>query len=316
MSHKKTCDINNAESKLSFSPHKCLGISGESILKEENFGYFHKDPLFALRVLNYCLFVYTFTLSVVLLYVSLNVTIPFLNGNSTGLKYLAWHLFFSVMLNWTLVLRNSSEYVDSSNEKNIETYVHCQRYCNMCHQWIPIRGHHCVLCNKCILKRDHHCYFTGKCIGFQNQRYFVVFCFYVAASCGTGWYFLMLYLNSNFKTFWSEDNYHYLLPLTFIEWSFSIGGIQIFDLFLLTVAWWSLPTFVTAFLYFLQQMFVIVRGQTIYEYTHSIHTYRIGYQKHLQSVFGSYWIVNFVFPMFFIQQEGDGLNWFSQTKEI
>ncbi|XP_014679333.1 PREDICTED: palmitoyltransferase ZDHHC22-like [Priapulus caudatus] len=297
-----------------WTSNACLGVAKERLIMENvNPGYFSTDPYFPIKVLNYSLVVYTATLTVLLLYVSLSVTIPFASGEYSFLQYLAWYLFFSVLLNWMLILKNSS--VFTSNQF-VKTSEEGDKYCDICKHWIPPRGHHCVLCMKCILRRDHHCYFTGTCIGFRNQRYFVVFCFDVSVSCGLGWYFLMLYLDSNFKTFWSEDNYHYLLPLTFVEWLLRWGGIQAFDLFLLTLAWWSFATFVTALVYFSQQMFVIVRGQTSYEYSRDVHTYRTVLCKHLKSVFGPFWVINFAFPLFFIQQEGNGISYVANLKEV
>jgi len=60
------------------------------------------------------------------------------------------------------------------------------RTCPVCLLMAPPRSHHCKICNCCVLKRDHHCFFTASCIGFNNQRYFVVFTFYTSVSCAVG----------------------------------------------------------------------------------------------------------------------------------
>ncbi|CAD8153153.1 unnamed protein product [Paramecium pentaurelia] len=54
-----------------------------------------------------------------------------------------------------------------------------QNICNKCNSWKPPRAHHCRRCNKCIFKMDHHCEWTNNCIGALNQKYFVLFLFYV-----------------------------------------------------------------------------------------------------------------------------------------
>jgi len=55
--------------------------------------------------------------------------------------------------------------------------------CPVCLLMAPPRSHHCKICNCCVLKHDHHCFFTASCVGFNNQRYFVVFIFYTSVSC-------------------------------------------------------------------------------------------------------------------------------------
>lgn len=272
------------------------------------------NPQLFVKILNWSLVIYTASLTIVLLYVSLFYTLPFAAGGSFFLKCTAWHIFFSVIWNWAFAVCRTSEYRPS---QFCEDFIpHREKYCDYCQHWIPKRCHHCSLCEKCILKRDHHCFFTGLCIGFYNQRYFVVFCFYVALGTGLGFAYLMIYLNNNFKVFWSGDNYHYLLPLTSIEWLLGWGDISGFHLFLLLAAWWSLATTVTAVLYFFQQMYLIVRGQTTFEYSRDIHAFRSSWRQHLRSVFGPLWFLNFVFPMVCFKQEGNGVEWETYFKSL
>ncbi|CAD8146057.1 unnamed protein product [Paramecium octaurelia] len=53
------------------------------------------------------------------------------------------------------------------------------RICKKCNAWKPPRAHHCKRCNKCIFKMDHHCEWENNCIGALNQKYFVLFLFYL-----------------------------------------------------------------------------------------------------------------------------------------
>ena len=79
--------------------------------------------------------------------------------------------------------------MDASNSK-LGSYDYV---CRKCQALKPLRAHHCKICQKCILKMDHHCpyvhqYFqslmygdrwVNNCIGARNQKYFLLFLFYV-----------------------------------------------------------------------------------------------------------------------------------------
>jgi len=56
-------------------------------------------------------------------------------------------------------------------------------FCDICKTWRPPRCHHCRTCNKCVAHFDHHCWFTSNCVGWNNFRYFMMFCYFMYISC-------------------------------------------------------------------------------------------------------------------------------------
>ncbi|KAL9938603.1 hypothetical protein V8E36_002322 [Tilletia maclaganii] len=49
----------------------------------------------------------------------------------------------------------------------------------------PERSHHCSVCKTCVVKYDHHCPWINACVGLGNERYFVLFLFWLSVGCAT-----------------------------------------------------------------------------------------------------------------------------------
>lgn len=77
--------------------------------------------------------------------------------------------------NWT-----SPTPMSQSLPQNNQIFIPNVYKCAVCIAIKPDRAHHCSVCKRCIRKMDHHCPWVNNCVGERNQKYFVLFTFYVA----------------------------------------------------------------------------------------------------------------------------------------
>lgn len=169
--------------------------------------------------------------------------------------------------------------------------------CLRCNRPRPPRCHHCPICRQCVLKRDHHCYFTGTCVGFRNLRHFAVFLFW--ASIATT--FAMIHAVPYYY-------YHVMNGTMFVDWLFPLAIVRAILGF---IEWQSalfilLTWILVAFLYWATSYLYIVTklirdGKTTFEVEFKMEVTDTRCLKDkLASVFGHYWLLNYIVPLHFI----------------
>ncbi|XP_064597720.1 palmitoyltransferase ZDHHC15B-like [Liolophura sinensis] len=207
-----------------------------------------------------------------------------------------------------VVMQNGST-VDQKYERN---HMDCKdglpwSYCDICDIDLPPRAVHCSTCKKCILKRDHHCYLTGVCVGHYNQRYFAMLGFYTMVSCVWGFCLTRVYLIANAWDVFSWIDFFPPYSLYRV-----LSGSLEFHIFIMIHHLWILFLFGFAgFMYFTCQIILIVLNKTLYEFTKK-DRYRstTSVARNFRSVFGDFWLINFIFPAQIIfRQSDDGYHW-------
>lgn len=172
--------------------------------------------------------------------------------------------------------------------------------CLACKQHCPPRAHHCPVCQVCILKRDHHCYFFRTCVGIQNLRYFLPYSFYVGFGSLYCIWQLLSYLNYSYYTveLSASSIFYYTYPGALYSYLWSGEGNINFDKFVcLTVVYGCFMTGFGSSFYFFSELFLLARGQTIYEFGKNIRKFNLGAWKNIKAVLWPWGILYFLIPL-------------------
>uniref|UniRef100_A0A1B0G037 Palmitoyltransferase n=2 Tax=Glossina TaxID=44049 RepID=A0A1B0G037_GLOMM len=102
--------------------------------------------------------------------------------------------------------------------------------CPKCCSIKPERAHHCSVCQRCIRKMDHHCPWVNNCVGENNQKYFVLFTFYIASISVHAIFLVITSLAECVKNEWRQCS-PYTPPTTIILLLFLIFEALLFAVF-------------------------------------------------------------------------------------
>lgn len=106
--------------------------------------------------------------------------------------------------------------------------------CTRCECIKTDRAHHCSTCKRCVKKMDHHCPWINNCVGETNQKYFVLFTFYIMAISAYAMILSIQYIFQCSDKDWKDCAY-FSPPTTIIFIVFLIFEGLLFGLFTLVM---------------------------------------------------------------------------------
>ncbi|XP_014213482.1 palmitoyltransferase ZDHHC22-like [Copidosoma floridanum] len=203
--------------------------------------------------------------------------------------YLNWYLICNI--NKSVVIPFSM--ISCEGLQNLETGSRYCWYCDKCKQYTRRSTQHCPFCHKCYYYRDHHCFFLGSCILRQNMGNFILACLYASLACiysvsvvGSYLYEYFVQMGTaKFNVYYFALNFFF--PITLLQFIFH-GTDQIISMLLVTVFNISISIGCLSSFYAVWKLYACLSGKQKY----------VNDTKHqdLIEVFGSYGVVNFIFP--------------------
>ncbi|XP_002132016.2 palmitoyltransferase ZDHHC3 [Ciona intestinalis] len=156
--------------------------------------------------------------------------------------------------------------------------------CAKCYSIKPERAHHCSVCKRCIRKMDHHCPWINNCVGESNQKYFVLFTFYIASISLHALILIVVHVIKCASNDWNECA-SYSPPATVI--------------FLITLTFEGLLFFLFTMIMFCTQMHSICSNETgIEQLKNEKHWGKGTKWLNVKSVFGDKFSKDWFFPCY------------------
>ncbi|CAH1792502.1 unnamed protein product [Owenia fusiformis] len=259
--------------------------------------------------------VYFITMTGICVYLSLFEIVPLAYGKTPETVYKHYgfilFIFLNVLGNFLMTFTTDTTvqrmYNQRLTRKDTKLVEKLTDECAICSIKPPPRSHHCPLCDRCVLKRDHHCFFITTCIGYHNQKYFILYCFYMML----GTFYAVILINVHMTILYKVRiagplSFITLLPLTLVKY-WTSNNVPLFLLFLVLMLYVSLFAGLFTAAVFYWQMTITIFGQTQHELWHGINKYGSkSMWKNFKDVFGSYWFISVVFPIP-LPQEGAGV---------
>lgn len=179
--------------------------------------------------------------------------------------------------------------------------------CIRCNRPRPPRCHHCPICNKCILKRDHHCFIAGVCVGYRNLRHFIVFL--VWALVATFFALLHALVYAYYDVFPHVRYIDVIFPFAIIR--AALGFIEWTYVLLIILGWICLAYFGWSLDFLKKVKLLVQEGKTSFEHEFKMDVRDTrNFTGKLRSVFGNYWMLNFIVPLHFVFEPiDDPVSW-------
>ena len=251
----------------------------------------------ALALLNIIAMGYVLMMTVACSLIAMVDAIPlmFMASPSTALLHrcISFYLLVQVVGNFLLAYRTDS------SVRTLRGYgpedCELRMTCTQCGQHVPRRCHHCPLCNTCILKRDHHCFFMCTCIGYHNQKYFIIFCFYTVLSTIYGCRMGANYMDILYEVRSSHIWWVYNLPRTI--WYWLTADVRYPQVILAILYHNAIVSLIVSTGFFAWQIYITFKGQTSYEARRGITTHSRTVKENFYDTFGPYWYITLVLPI-------------------
>ena len=220
--------------------------------------------------------------------------------------YMSYFVMVEVLVNYFLcIIKNS--YFDPEKCAAIPNSTWGR--CLDCDAPKPPRTHHCPSCKRCVLKRDHHCFLTASCIGFMNLRYMIVYCLYSALASGYTLYMAHVYIAKAYEPIAWTNWHHFVMPFSIIECLFGLKTVRF--VFHVSMLYWAAITMLCgAGMGFLQLLFAIfhLTQRDIHQGRSPNFTRVPAVCEELRRIFGPWFLLNFIFPLFWLSPKGDGVH--------